>query len=55
MELLAYSTLPEPGSRSVASLTLQPLLLFYALISVVLNQASMKPFNLMPYLKATIF
>lgn len=50
-----FSALPEPSSRSVASLTLNPLLLFYALISVILNQASMKPFNLMPYLKATIF
>lgn len=44
-----FSALPVPGSRTVASSTSKPLLLFYALISVILNQAIMKPFNLMPY------
>jgi hypothetical protein len=44
------SALPTPGSSSVASATTKPLLLFYALISVILNQAHMNSFNLSPYL-----
>ena len=50
-----YSALPEPGSKTVASFTSKPLLFFYALISVFLNQASMKFFNLAPYIKEMKF
>ena len=50
-----FSALPVEGSKAVASLTSKPLLFFYALISVVLNQASMKSFNLMPYIKEINF
>ena len=50
-----FSALPVSGSRAVASFTSKPLLLFYALISVILNQASMKSFNLMPYIKEMKF
>jgi len=50
-----FSALPVPGSKAVASGTSKPLLLFYTLISVILNQASMKPFNLMPYIKNMSF
>ncbi len=50
-----FSAIPVPGSRAVASSTSNPLLLFYALISVILNQANMKYFNLMPYIKDMIF
>lgn len=50
-----FSALPVPGSKAVVSGTSKPLLLFYTLISVVLNQASMKPFNLMPYIKNMSF
>ena len=46
-----FSALPVPESKVVASETSKPLLLFYTLISVILNQASMKSFNLKPYLK----
>lgn len=46
-----FSALPVPGSRAVASFTSKPLMLFYALISVILNQANMNFFNLMPYIK----
>jgi hypothetical protein len=46
-----FSALPVPGSRAVVSSTSKPLLLFYTLISVILNQANMKSFNLMPYIK----
>lgn len=46
-----FSALPVAGSKTVSNSTSKPLLLFYALISVVLNQASMKPFNLLPYIK----
>lgn len=46
-----FCALPSPSSKSIAGHTTQPLLLFYTLISVILNQASMKYFNLMPYLK----
>lgn len=44
-----FSALPVPGSKVLASLTSKPLLFFYTLISVILNQADMKSFNLMPY------
>jgi hypothetical protein len=50
-----FSALPVPGSRAVASFTSKPLLLFYALMSVILNQSTMKPFNLMPYIKEMNF
>ena len=50
-----FSALPVPGSKAVASFTSKPLLLFYTLISVILNQASMKSFNLMPYIKEMKF
>lgn len=46
-----FSALPEPGSKAIASSTSKPLMLFYALISVILNQANMNFFNLMPYIK----
>lgn len=50
-----FSALPVPGSKAVANFTSKSLLLFYALISVILNQASMKSFNLMPYIKEMSF
>ncbi len=50
-----FSALPSAGSRVMASHTTRPLLLFYALTSIILNQASMRPFNLMPYLKDVSF
>lgn len=45
-----FSALPAPGSRTVVSHTKKPLLLFYTLISVILNQAHMNYFNLLPYI-----
>ena len=44
---------PEPtlDSQLVASHTKKPLLFFYTLLSVLLNQASMKNFNIKPYLR----
>jgi len=45
-----FSCLPTPGSVLKASLTTKPLLFFYTLLSLVLNQASMKPFKILPYL-----
>lgn len=50
-----YSALPEPDSKLVVSPTSKPLLLFYTEISVILNQAVMKPFNLVPYIKEMQF
>jgi len=50
-----FSALPVSGSKTVASTTSKPLLLFYTLISVILNQAIMKPFNLMPYIREMKF
>jgi hypothetical protein len=50
-----FHALPSPGSKAIASHTTKPLLLFYALISIILNQASMRSFNLMPYLKDMSF
>ena len=50
-----FSALPVAASKPIASLTSMPLLLFYALISVLLNQASMNSFNLMPYIKEMKF
>jgi hypothetical protein len=50
-----FSALPVPGSKSVASFTEKPLLLFYAIMSVILNQTDMNPFNLIPYLKEMKF
>lgn len=45
-----FSALPEPGSLTVANHTEKSLLLFYALMSLILNQAHMEYFNLKPYL-----
>jgi hypothetical protein len=45
-----FSALPTPGSYAAGSLTSKPLLLFYTLISVILNQTRMESFNLMPYI-----
>lgn len=45
-----FQATPEEGSDLVASSTTKPLLLFYALVSIVLNQANMDPFNIHPYL-----
>jgi len=45
-----FSALPSPNSTLLGSLTTKPLLLFYAITSVILNQAKMNAFNLMPYL-----
>ena len=45
-----FTALPEPNSRLVVSHTQKPLLFFYAVISVVLNQAEMSSFNIQPYL-----
>lgn len=50
-----FTALPTPGSKAVASFTTKPLLLFYTIISVILNQASMKSFNLIPYIKEMKF
>jgi len=50
-----FSATPDPASRTITSSTSKPLLLFYALISVILNQASMKYFNLIPYIKDMTF
>jgi hypothetical protein len=50
-----FSALPVPGSKAVASFTSKPLLLFYTLISVILNQANMNSFNLMPYINKMKF
>jgi len=46
-----FEALPSPGSKAIASSTTNPLLLFYTLVSIILNQAIMRPFNLKPYLK----
>ncbi|MEE7627226.1 DUF6602 domain-containing protein [Methylobacter sp. Wu8] len=50
-----FSALPDSGSKVVARGTSKPLLFFYTLISIFLNQASMKYFNLMPYIKEMKF
>lgn len=50
-----FTAIPEPCSKAIASHTSRPLLLFYTLISVILNQASMRSFNLMPYIKDMSF
>jgi len=50
-----FYALPSPGSKVMASHTTRPLLLFYALTSIILNQATMRSFNLMPYLKDMSF
>ena len=46
---------PEDKTSLVASLTKKLLLLFYTLISILLNQTSMKPFNIHPYLREIRF
>lgn len=46
-----FSALPEPKSTTVFSETSNSLLLFYSLLSVIMNQAKMKPFNLISYMK----
>ena len=45
-----YSCLPTPGSTLKASLTTKPLLLFYSMLSLIINQANMRPFNIIPYI-----
>jgi uncharacterized protein DUF6602 len=45
-----FSCLPTPGSVLKVSLTTKPLLFFYTLTSLILNQASMNPFSILPYL-----
>lgn len=50
-----FSALPSPGSTIMASETTRPLLLFYTLISIMLNQACMGYFNLTPYLQKMRF
>ena len=50
-----FSCLPTPDSVLKASLTTKPLLLFYTLLSIVLNQVSMKPFKILPYLEKMKF
>lgn len=49
------SALPSKESRPIASLTSKPLLMFFAIISIILNQANMDPFNLMPYIEEMNF
>lgn len=50
-----FQVLPQPGSQLVASHTTKPLLFFYTLASILLNQASMKNFNIKPYLRNIAF
>ncbi len=50
-----FSALPSPGSITIASATTKPLLFFYALISIILNQMRMDNFNLTPYLQKMRF
>lgn len=49
------SALPEPGSRLISYPAEQSLLMFYAVISVILNQVSMPHFNIQPYLQNMVF
>lgn len=49
------SALPSPGSMIFTNYTTKALLLFYTLISVVLNQANMDYFNFLPYLQKMAF
>lgn len=49
------SALPGLGSKTVVSSTPKSLLLFYVLISTILNQANMNYFNLYPYIKEMKF
>lgn len=44
------TALPSPNTRLAASFTDNQLLLFYTIISIILNQANMMPFNIHPYL-----
>lgn len=50
-----FQIIPEPDSQLVASHTKKPLLFFYSLMSILLNQASMKNFNIRPYLRGMAF
>jgi hypothetical protein len=45
-----FSALPSPGSLTIPSSTTKPLLFFYTLLSLILNQANMKYFNIQPYI-----
>ncbi len=49
------SALPEPGSKLISYPTEQSLLLFYCIVSVILNQVSMPPLNVKPYLQNMVF
>ena len=50
-----YSGLPTPNSTIVSHSTQKPLLLFYTMMSNILNQTSMSCFNLHPYIKEVRF
>jgi len=50
-----FQALPTINSQLVYSDTKNSLLLFYTLISIVLNQARMNPFNLHPYINGMSF
>jgi hypothetical protein len=50
-----YAPVPTPESQLVASNPEKSLLFFYMLLSVLLNQASMKNFNIKPYLRGINF
>jgi hypothetical protein len=49
------SCLPTPGSVTKASLTEKPLLFFYTLLSLIINQVNMRPFKILPYLDKICF
>jgi hypothetical protein len=46
-----YYVLPNKNSELVAGFSDKPLISFYTLISVVLNQVKMSHFNILPYIK----
>ena len=50
-----FYALPSPSSQTVVSLTNKPLLFFYTLTSLILNQATMKNFNILPYISKLRF
>ena len=49
------SALPTEGSTIIPISTSKTLLLFYMMISVILNQATMDPLNILPYMKGIRF
>lgn len=50
-----YSALPEPEATLICATTQQSLLLFYAVTSIILNQARMPNFNIQPYIQKILF